>query len=28
LLEKLDAWSTNPDYADIVFEAIISRQIP
>jgi len=28
LLEKLDAWSTNPKYADIVFEAIISRQIP
>ena len=28
LLEKLDAWSTNPKYADIVFETIISRQIP
>ena len=28
LLEQLDAWSTNPKYAGIVFEAIISRQIP
>jgi len=28
LLEKLDAWSTNPKYADIVFEAIIDRQLP
>jgi len=28
LLDQLDAWSTNPDYADIVFEAIIRRQIP
>jgi len=28
LLEKLDAWSTNPNYADIVFEAIIDRQLP
>ena len=28
LLQKLDAWSTNPKYAEIVFEAIISRQIP
>lgn len=28
LLEKLHAWSTNPKYADIVFDAIITRQIP
>jgi len=28
LLQKLDAWSTNPKYAEIVFEAIIRRQIP
>ena len=28
LLEQLDAWSTNPKYAGIVFEAIISRQLP
>jgi len=28
LLKKLDAWSTNPKYADIVFEAIIRRQLP
>ena len=28
LLEKLDAWSTNPKYAGIVFDAIITRQLP
>ena len=28
LLQKLDAWSTNPEYANIVFDAIISRQLP
>jgi len=28
LLDQLDAWSTNPDYAEIVFEAIIRRQLP
>jgi hypothetical protein len=28
LLEKLDAWSTNPKYAGIVFDAIKSRQLP
>ena len=28
LLETLDAWSTNPDYAGIVFDAIITRQLP
>lgn len=28
LLEKLDAWSTNPKYAGIVFDTIITRQLP
>ena len=28
LLETLDAWSTNPNYAGIVFDAIIARQLP
>jgi Bax protein len=28
LLQKLDAWSTNPEYANIVFDAIIRRQLP
>ena len=28
LLERLDAWSTNPKYAGIVFDAIITRQLP
>lgn len=28
LLDRLDAWSTNTKYADIVFDAIISRQLP
>jgi len=28
LLETLDAWSTNPEYAGIVFDAIITRQLP
>ena len=28
LLDRLDAWSTNPAYAGIVFEAIVRRQLP
>jgi hypothetical protein len=28
LLEKLDAWSTNSKYAGIVFDTIITRQLP
>lgn len=28
LLETLDAWSTNPKYAGIVFDTIITRQLP
>jgi len=28
LLETLEAWSTNPQYAGIVFDTIIARQLP